>query len=124
MSSAAAAVTTLKLEPGGKSAFVPRLRSGEAGRQFAWILLTLGMKFGLSARLRSNVGLDAATSTLPVDGSSAKTAPHCVPSAPCAIRWLRGSTVRNTLLPVTVMPCSRSRFVLRTVFRFEFVPVR
>ena len=69
LSSAAVAVTTLKVEPGGYSSCVVRLRSGWFRRSlFSWPICD-GIRFG------SYSGIDTITRTLPVDGSIATTAP-------------------------------------------------
>ncbi len=69
LSSAAVAVTTLNVEPGGYSSWVVRLRSGWFARSlFSWPIRE-GIRFG------SYSGIDTITRTLPVDGSIATTAP-------------------------------------------------
>ncbi len=74
VSSAALAVTTLKVEPGVKSPSVARLSSGAGGEQDARMLF-IAPKL-LSTRFGSKVGREAATSTAPVRVSSATTEPQ------------------------------------------------
>ena len=80
-SSAAALVTTLKVDPGTNSPSVARFSSGAGGEQEARMLL-IAPKL-LSTRFGSKVGREAATSTAPVRVSSATTEPHL--PASCSI---------------------------------------
>ncbi len=120
--SAAAVVTTLNVDPGTNSPSVARFRSGAAGLQSAvirWIAPKLR-----STRLGLKDGDEASTSTFPVLGSIATTAPQRWPSASSATRCAFGFTVRTMSLPLMVAPLSRSKAVWSTVSRFVLVPVR
>jgi hypothetical protein len=101
---------------------VARLSSASGRLQSAWILVIWSKSS--STRLGSYVGDDAITSTFPVSGSSATTAPQRLPSDSSAVRCARGSRLSTTSLPVIVAPVSRSTAVSSTVERFAFWPVR
>ena len=92
MSSAAEAVTTLKVEPGVYADWSARFTSGPAG--------SLSSDCQRSSMLAgSKVGPLASARIAPVFGSSATTAPGVEPSASTAACWMRASTVRTRSVP-------------------------
>ena len=121
-SSAADAVTTLKVEPGTYSPAVARFRSGEAGRQSAVMLSMLPKPF--STRFGLKLGEDTIARTFPVRGSSATTAPHLVPSCSSATCCASRSRFSTTSFPLTGFPRSSSSALSRAVERFAFEEVR
>jgi hypothetical protein len=121
-SSAAAAVTTLKVEPGTSRPALARLRSGAAGSQFASIRPILPKRF--STRFGSNVGDEAITRTFPVRGSSATTAPHRPARASMATCCAVRSRVVTTSFPSIVFPRKSSSALSTSVERSEFAAVR
>ncbi len=91
LSSAAAAVTTFIVEPGGKRPWVARLKvSAFAG--------SLGSKLGLAA----------STRTAPVSTSSATTAPLRPPRAWKAVSWASTSSAVRRSSPTSRGPSRRS----------------
>src|SRR3954451_9477822 len=106
LSSAAAAVTTLHVDPGVYRPSVARLTSGAPGVHFAFFALRAICPKWPSTRLGLYVGDDAITSTRPVLGSIATAAPQLWPSACSATRCAFGRIVSQRLLPVTVTPFS------------------
>ena len=122
MSSAAAAVTTLNVEPGTKRPAVARLSRGEAGSHGA-VIRSMAPKFS-STRFGSYDGEEASARTAPVVGSRATTAPQFPASSSIAARWAFMSSVVTTLFPSRVMPWSLSSVVSMIVLRLAFEPVR
>ena len=64
------------------------------------------------------------TSTFPVRGSSATTAPQFVPSCSCATSWASRSSVVTTSFPWIGLPWSSSSALSMTVERFALEAVR
>ena len=124
VSSAAAAVITLKVEPGVYRPLVARLISGAPGEQFTFVARRAIAPKWRSTRFGSYDGDEAITSTAPVLGSSATTAPQLSPSASSAACCAFESIVSTRLFPVTVAPFSVSSVRRSTVFRCEFDAVR
>src|SRR5919197_2479048 len=122
VSSAAEAVTTLKVEPGAYRPCVARSKRGVFGLHGPWPtairLKCFSTRFGLY------VGLEARTKTLPVEGSSATAAAHLPARSWFASRCARGLIVVYRLFPLTVTPFTRSIVVWKTVDRFAFEPFR
>ena len=111
--SAAAAVTSLKVEPGGRTSSIARLFSG-LGLAFSrrCLVLPAATKSWLAIRLGLKVGLETIARILPVRGSIATTAPRTLlPSARSpsyAACCASGSTVRVTLPPFGASLSTRS----------------
>ncbi len=93
LSSAAAAVTTLNVEPGGYSPWVARLSSGAEYEQAAVRIRVIAEKFS-STTFGLKVGLEAIARIRPVFGSIATAAPHFPDSARTATCCARESSVR------------------------------
>ena len=107
-------MTSLNVEPGGKSSSFARETSGLSGSAFSRFQAgrtSLGScdesSFG------SNVGFDAIARTSPVEGSMATMAPPCgIPETRVAAsRWSPGSIVVTTLDPRFGRPSTRSEIV-------------
>ncbi len=116
LSSASAAITGLIEEPGGYRPCVARLTSAlpVAGRE-PW-----------TARLGSKLGQDALTSTRPVRGSIAKTAPALpvAASALIAARCAAGISESCTSSPSTVPPASECSSLSSAPPRSVCAPIR
>ena len=105
LSSAAAAVTSLNVEPGGSVVWIARLSLGSAGSSLSFLsYAATSLRSWLASLLGSKVGSDTIARILPLRGSSATTAP-CT-SGPIALRpsyaacWAAGSRVSSTLPPL------------------------
>ena len=118
LSSAAVAVTTLKVDPGAYRPWVTRLSSGEPAPGDDSRLMLRATVFGLY------VGVDAMASTWPVCGSSATTAPLSPPSPLAAACWAGTESDVCRLFPVIVRPVMRSPSVSNSVDRSSFDAVR
>ena len=119
VSSAAAAVMILNVEPGVNRPWVARFRSGAAPLHGALVSPIFVKSF--STRFGLYVGLDAITSVAPVRGLSATAAPHWPASASSATFCAFALIVVYTSLPVTVTPRQRSKVERNTELE---VPVR
>src|SRR3954447_12938848 len=112
-STAADAVTTLNVEPGGSVVWTARLSSGCDGSFDSWVAYAEAfLKSWSASLLGSYVGSDTIARILPVLGSSATTAP-CT-SGPSALSWLKaaacaaGLIVSRMLPPLVALPLTRS----------------
>ena len=122
VSSAAAAVTILNVEPGTNRPALARSRSGAAGVH-APRIASIWPKWP-STRFGLYDGDEARTSTRPVFGSMATAAPHLSARPAIAARWPSRSSVVTTSFPCRGIPRILSRVVSITVLRFAFEAVR
>ncbi len=113
LSIAAAAVTSLKVDPGASVIWIARLRSGWVGSALSSSYLSVAaVKSWEASWLGSKVGSETIARILPVAGSRATTAPctsgpsACSPSN--AAVWAAGSRVSETLPPSVLLPLMRS----------------
>ncbi len=118
-SSAAAATTSLNVEPGGSGWRSARLVSGLSGSSFSRVHASPAVLASVSAA-GSYDGVDTAARIRPVSGSMATAAPFLSPSASYAAFCTAGSTV------VTTSPGADRPLVTMsvTVLRRGSVPLR
>lgn len=127
-SSAAAATTILKVEPGGNVSASARLRSGRSGSCSSLLYAAVAsLVLWLASGLGSKLGMETIACTAPVRGSMAMAAPLSAPrlllrSWSYATSWARRDRVSSTLPPAVRSPVNMS--FTRLAMSWSLVPAR
>ena len=107
---AAAAVTTLNVEPGGNVSDSARLANGRFGSVLSRLYASCAaLVLWVDSRFGSKLGMDAEASSAPVVGSSATTAPRgtrlrLLTSSAYAFSCVLLDSVSSTLPPAGFLP--------------------